>query len=295
MRSSFAFLNCLLLVSLTAQVHGQGRTITGTVLDTASSRPLPVVEVYLYHTSTGERSGKDGKFRVKNAGVGDTIVMLRRGGYVPIRTSLAGTLGNAVDLGTLYLRPVAGDTDQVAVDAFDLLVYPQLASFYRRRREIPQAYYFTRDEIERSGGRRASEVLRRNRALQNVCLKATPRPSSTDASPGATMYAESQSGDVDCGETAKRGTTYSGFRSGQTAPCGLEGYVNGRRSQLPLDDVQLKDILAIEVYPLASMTPREFGEGRCGAVVVWADGGAGVAGTTAEACPAPWCVGCGAR
>jgi hypothetical protein len=105
--------------------------------------------------------------------------------------------------------------------------------------------------------------------LQNICLKGKPHLTSTINSPGATMAAENQAALIDCGEVAKRGTTYSGFRSGQMAPCALEAYLDGRRTELMVDDLDLRSVIAIEVYPLASLTPGELGAGRCGAVSVW--------------------------
>jgi hypothetical protein len=226
--------------------------ITGALVDTASGKPLSGVDVFFYHQPTGQHSGKDGKFKVKAATVQDTVLIFRRSGYVPIQTSLSGTTGDNVDLGTLYLRPISGEADQVAVDAFELLVYPQLTGFYRHRREIPQAVFFTRDDILRLTGRQVSEVLRRTRALQNLCLK-------------------NRQGDVDCGEVAKRGTTYSGFRPGLTGggPCALEYYLDGQRGRQSVDDLEIGEVIAIEVYPQASLPPREFSDGRCGAVAVW--------------------------
>jgi hypothetical protein len=219
--------------------------LTGTLIDTLSGKPLSGAEIFFVTDPAGQKSGKDGRFSVKRRDGQGTTLIFRKSGYVPIR-AVASETG---DLGTLYLRPIKGDSDVVAVDAFDMLVYPGLASFYRRKRELTQAYFFTPEEVAR-GGRTVSDVIRRNRALSGLCLKQA-------------------TGDLDCGVSAKRGTTYSGFRSGEEAPCAVINYVDGKRTESDLDDLQISDVLAIEAYPLISMTPREFQDGRCGAVVVW--------------------------
>ncbi len=224
-------------------------TLTGTLVDTASGKPLSGAEIFFITDPSGQKSGKDGRFTVKARTAQETTLIFRKNGYVPVRASA----GDGTDLGMLYLRPIKGDTDIVAVDAFDLLVYPTLAPFYRRKREITQAYFFTPEEVAR-GGRMVSDVLRRNRALGNICLKQS-------------------TGELDCGVSAKRGTTYSDFRSGEAAPCAVVNYVDGKRSDASVDELQISEVLAIEAYPLASITPREFADGRCGAVVVWLGSG----------------------
>src|SRR5437667_5642488 len=93
----------VLLAAATAAppAQGQTRSITGIVVDTASRKPLAGADIYLYRAATGQRSGKDGKFQVKNARLQDTVVIVRRDGYVPIRVDVAtaSASGNALDLG----------------------------------------------------------------------------------------------------------------------------------------------------------------------------------------------------
>jgi hypothetical protein len=181
-------------------------------------------------------------------GPDDSVVVVRRFGYVPKWVSIPAGGQGEIDLGVIAIREVKNDGDRLAVEAEDLRLFPQLADFYRRRRAIRQGHFLTRDDLERSSARELSYALRRVSGLQNICLA-------------------DRQGAVDCGP-AREATTYSGFRSGER-PCTAEVWVNGVRVQDSADDFPVDRVIGVEAYTQAGTTPREFGVPRCGVVAVW--------------------------
>ena len=75
-------------------------------------------------------------------------------------------------------------------------------------------------------------------------------------------------GGLDCGINEKRGTTYSGFRSGESR-CAAAIWKAGAIAPGSLDETLVAHILAMEAYASAPTTPADFAGSRCGVVVLW--------------------------
>jgi len=222
----------------------QGNTITGTIIDSASSKPLAGALVYVGQTAPGKGTGKDGKFRVDNVGAG-AVVVVRHAGHVPKGITPPEAGG---DVGTLPLRAVKTDEDREAVDIGNKRVFPQLADFYSRRKALSAGFFFTPDDVELSGARQPSDVVRRATGLRNVCVV-------------------DRQGAADCGDPTKRGTTYSGFQ--ESGPCIAVIWTGGARARGALDEMAINDVLAIEAYAQPGSTPPDFAGSRCATIVVW--------------------------
>ncbi len=221
----------------------QQAVLVGTVLDSASNKPLADAVVYVGSTP-GEPTRKDGRFRVA-VGPG-AVVVVHRAGYVPRGVTLPAA---GDDAGTVVLHKVKTDEDRRVVEMETLRVYPRLSGFFQRKQQFTAGFFFSPEEIAVSGARQPSEILRRAQGLRNICL------------------ADRQDA-VDCGDPSKRGTTYSGFRSGEVQ-CAAAIWTPEGKARGALDDMLVDGILAIEVYPQPGSTPPEFAGSRCATVVVW--------------------------
>ena len=231
-----------------APLHAQTRIVTGLAIDSASTKPLAQAMIYVDAASAMVRTGKDGIFRYSVTTGGETPLVVRHSGYVPVRV-IVPDAESPVGLGKITLRKVATPDDQTAVDEEDLRLYPQLGDFFGRKKTKPQGVFFGPDEIGGDPGRRPTDVMRRGRGLRNFCV-ANPQ------------------GERDCGVQDKRGTTYSRFRSGESE-CVADIWASAGRFGGALDDILLKNILAMEVYLQRGSTPPQYARSECGAVVVW--------------------------
>src|SRR5438105_12907810 len=94
----------------------QERVVFGQVIDSVTGNPLPGAQAYLTTVRSDTRSEADGVFILRGDRIHDTVIVVRRIGYVPrsIVVSARARLP-AVDVGTVYLRPVATRLDEIAV------------------------------------------------------------------------------------------------------------------------------------------------------------------------------------
>lgn len=241
--------------ALAPALSGQTRTVTGLVMDSASRKPISDVLVYLDRTDTNRRTGKDGRFQIAAAPT-DTLVVVRRPGYVPGRVAVSPG-ADPLEVGTVYLRQVKTDADRAAVDAEDQRLHPELAAFYERKGRLPQGYFFAPDEVQRTGARQPSDLLRRTQGLRSLCVR-------------------DRQGEPDCGQQSGRGTRGTGLNAGFEASeptCLTAVWQDGALARIPLDDISMGEVLAVEAYANMGTTPPEFAGSRCGVVAVWTQPG----------------------
>lgn len=254
---------CLVAASWAVSLQAQEQGVTGILLDSVSRRPLEGASVY-FTTLPGEnRTGADGRFRLKVASPRDTLMVARRIGFVPTVFTVHLQPGVAVaDVGYLQLRPVATKLDQIAVQVEEVRRYPQLEGFYTRKEQLQGlGHFLTRDFIERAAAARTSDVLRNSHKLEVECGK----------SPGAQCFAASRRARETRLSRAPRDSTnvedisYS-FGTGR---CRMEVWVDGVRSPFELDMIPVDWIVGIEIYSGPATTPPAFGMGPCGVVAIW--------------------------
>jgi hypothetical protein len=240
--------------SLGAQViTPASRSVTGVVVDSVSGRPLDGAVLYFTGGAREHYAGRGGRFTIEDVGPADTLLVVRRIGSVPARVRVAFSPSAAVvDLGTITLRPVATELDRIAVEAEEVNRYPQLADFYRRKTSGHPGQFITREDVQRSGVRKPSEMLRRSEKVEIECPQDPVR-----------------SGDS-CLARNRRGRDVRLTPGGWTFDrCEMDLYVDGQRSTLKVDEVPLEWIAAIEVYSGTATTPPAFGQSRCGVIAVW--------------------------
>ncbi|MBI4421897.1 MAG: carboxypeptidase regulatory-like domain-containing protein [Gemmatimonadetes bacterium] len=237
------------------------RTVAGLVRDSVSGRPLSGAVLYVASRRDEHRSGGDGRFRIEHTTPQDTVLIARRIGYVPRRIGVPHSVSaTLIDVGEVYLRPVATELDRIAVEAEELRLYPHLADFYRRKQEeLPGGEFITREDIQRSGARKTSETLRRSAKIEMDC-------------PNVRL------GDDACTARNRRGRDIRlGAQTGNWSfdRCEMDLYLDGLRSTLKVDEVPLYLIAAIEIYASGATTPTVFGRGRCGVIAIWTTGARG--------------------
>lgn len=263
--------------ALAAQDEGApiDRTVTGVVFDSVAKRPVSGAVLYFLGRRDEFPTGPDGRFRITGVGIRDTLLVVRRIGFVPVRASVPYSASAiVVDLGLLRVRPVATPLDKIAVEVEEVHRYPQLSEFYRRKQSGAAGFFVTREEILRSGVRRTSEVLARAPRIELDCDNAVL-------------------GDERCTARSRRGRNIrrvpppqqagQGGRRTGAAPvvedtteltfgfdrCEMEVWVDGMRSSLKVDEIPLPWVAGIEVYTGLASTPPGFGSGRCGVVAIW--------------------------
>ncbi len=228
---------------LEAQIAPLIRTVSGVVVDSLSGRAIASAEVYFGRDGDVTESGPDGRFKVQ-AGEADTVVVVRRIGYVPVRLRIAASVSaTIIDVGRITLRPVATKLDRIQVEAEEVRLYPELADFYRRRHSLP-GHFITPEDLDRA--RLISDALRSIPSVQLSC------------------------GMGGCVAVSHR---VSGLFARK---CAMAIYIDGlRQADMGIDEIPVEWVAGIEVYSGPSTTPAEFGVGWCGTVVIWTKRGGG--------------------
>lgn len=238
----------------TLPAQGSGRAVSGTVVDSINGRPLSGAVLYLDGSRDEHRSGSNGRFLLEGVPAGSRTLVVRRIGYVPARVSVPDSpSASSVDVGTVPLRPVATELDRIAVEAEEVRLFPHMSDFYRRKQDkLPGGTFITRDEIQRSGVRRTSEMLTRSPRMQMDC-------------PNVRL------GDDQC--TARnrraRNNPFVNRDPEGADKCAMEVFIDGQRTSQKVDEIPLTWIAGIEMYPGPSTTPPAFGNGRCGVIAIW--------------------------
>lgn len=241
------------------------RTVFGQVLDSVTGRPLDRADVY-FTTLVGQaRTGPDGRFWLEGASTRDSVLVVRRIGYVARRVVVTPAARlRALDVGHVYLRPVATELDAIAVEAEEVRRYPVLEGFYQRRQAFSGlGHFFTREFIERTGALKTSDVLRRSHKLEVECGK----------NPGGQCAATSRRARETRLVVRPRDSTGTGAESEgvffEAGRCRMDVWVNGVRSPFDIDATPVDWIVGIEIYSGPATTPPVFGTGPCGVVAIW--------------------------
>lgn len=243
-------------VALTTALGAQAeRAVTGVVMDSVSGKPVRSSVLYFDSDRVEYHGDRDGRFSIAGLSIADTVLVVRSIGYVPrtVGIPFSGSAGS-FDVGEVYLKPVATKLDQIAVEAEEVRLHPQLADFYRRKQDALPGTFITRDDIRRSGARRTGEILQRSLKIQMDCPNV-------------------RVGDDACTARNMRGRDIRMARGGWTFDrCEMDIYVDAKRTSLKVDEIPLTWIAAIEVYGSPATTPTAFGVGRCGVIAIWTTG-----------------------
>ncbi len=272
-RRTSVWLALLVIVAGTARAHAQDRVVTGVVFDSLSGEPVAEATLYLQGRRDEYTADSYGRFRIAGVHEHDSLLVIRRIGYVPARVPLIhAPEALAIDLGTVRVKAVATRLDQIQVETEEVNRYPQLADFYRRKQGGRPGLFLTREEIARTGARRTSEMLRRTTKVEMDCA---PQFMGSDGcvarsrrgrqvqrmfSDAATGRNRQQNG-VQLPDTTE--ITFSAER------CQMEVWVDGMRSSLAVDEIPLQWVAGVEVYTGLAQTPAVFGHGACGVVAIW--------------------------
>jgi hypothetical protein len=229
------------------------RILKGTAVDSASNKPVAQAAIYVGRTARGQRTTKDGAFRV-SAPVERVLLVIRRPGYVPALLNVArDTAGAETDLGTARLRPVKTDADRAAVQAADVKAFPELARFYDDKERFHQGLFFTPDDLQRLGGNLV-DLIRQKPNFHFICYVNRKQ-------------------EWDCGQQFNRGPT-SVMRgnpsSAEQEPCPMEVWTNGGEPfRQTLDNIMVDAILAAEAYPNPGVTPGQYAGSPCAALILY--------------------------
>ncbi len=253
------------VLAVASAARAQERYVGGTVIDSVSGAALGGVSVY-FTTLPGEgRTTPDGRFRLTGHSMRDSVVVVRRIGYVPrtiIVTPAAPVLAT-VDIGEIYLRPVATQLDKIAVEVEEVRRFPQLDGFYERKNHLGGlGHFFTREVMERIPAARTSDIIRRSHKVEIECNKG-----------GAGLCAASSRRARETRFTLLTGRDSAGIEDvtlgSETSRCRMEVWVDGVRSPFDIDAIPVSWIVGIEIYSGPATTPPIFGEGACGVVAIW--------------------------
>lgn len=127
---SAALLCCFLSGEITAQT-GHQTTLTGTVHDANTARPLANANVFLDHTLRGTASSRDGRFTIAGVPAGDYQLVVSMMGYRTWRQKIAVRAGESIAL-QIRLQPRILQAPEVVITAPDEAAWrKQLARFKR--------------------------------------------------------------------------------------------------------------------------------------------------------------------
>lgn len=257
----FTLLNLLVGNAAAAQIVAPAeRVVSGRVVDSVSGRPLQRAILYFEGTNEEFRSGTDGHFRIERVRPLDTVMLVRQIGYVPVRVPVPFSISAAeVDVGRVWVRPVATKLDVIAVEAEQVRRYPQLEDFYRRKQLGLPGFFMTPDEIARASARRPSNLIERSVKVKTECNDVVNWQKGRGA----------QNSPADC---TARGSRPIGTGLMNVELCEMAIWIDGERSTMQVDDVPVGSIIALEVYSGPATTPTAFGSGHCGVVAIWTTG-----------------------
>lgn len=245
---------CALLGAVDGAVAQEGtRFLKGTAVDSTNNKPVSRAAIYVGRVAWGQRTAKDGTYRV-SAPVTPVLLTIRRPGYVPALITVAGDTADAeADLGTTRLWPARTDADRAAVQAADIRAFPELAHFYDDKANFPQGLFFTPDDLQRMGGNLV-DLLRLKPNFHFICY-------------------ENRKHEWDCGQQLGRGPTSimrGNPSSAEMEPCPLEVWTNGGEPfRQTLDNIVVDAILAAEAYPNPGVTPGRYAGSPCAALILY--------------------------
>lgn len=234
-----------ILLSLAAlspvRAQGSGATLTGFVR-TTSGAPIADAAILTRDLRVVAQSDTTGRFTVRELAPGSTTITIRRLGYEPREVSATLIAGTVLSLDVM-LREIAVALPGMLTTA-ETRVRRILTNFYRRRESGAGGHFLMRADIERRGAVRLSDMMR-------------------------TL------GGIDVRSAVSGRTTTRMARSVSIArDCPPDIWVDGVQVPgLNVDDIQPRDVEALEVYAGAATIPTEFRSRRanpqCGVIGIW--------------------------
>lgn len=238
---------------------GAAQVVGGTVLDSASARPVTGAHVVLLAPAgsmVDDRvTGADGAFMFRLPGAGDYLLRVSRLGYSTKITQPIGVDSTFAASVKLWLAPNAVPLDTLTIVAERIVVEKQLsflvdAGFYDRQR-MGFGYFFVRAQIDTLHPRVMSDMFYGLSRVQVVCRRL---------------------GLCDL-LTSSAGTMF--IRRSCSPSVVLDGLVlrvGGDSRGLWLDELfDPFNVEAIEVYPSPAGVPVQYAGymSPCGAIIAW--------------------------
>jgi hypothetical protein len=238
---------------------GQSQVINGRVLEVGSDRPIAGVSLRLYNdtkvTQAIAISDDGGGFTMRAPRPGHYQVRAERLGYT---TALSGLFEVRAEPHSLTIKlvpqPVALDTLEISAEA--LLLEPGFSQFTRRCK-AETAICFNAGRIGRSGAVKVSDVF--------------------ESIPGFAV--ELVGSVVSASQGSSRATTRVKSFHGWGCFKIFVDHHGGLMRGVDLNDIQLRDIAGIEVYPSYREVPKELRQSfwaaamwedrPCGVGIVW--------------------------
>ncbi len=259
------------LAALVLSVPGPvwGQSVGGRVLTGAPERPLSGAFVLLLDSAGAVTrvvvTDSAGMYAVLAPSDGLYNIRVRHGGYDMVTTAPLRLRSGESVLADLFLPQTVFVLDPVTVSASATTVptVGVLAGFYRRMAR-GWGHFITREEIQKRGARRISELLHGIpdlRVIQRSELESTIRI--------GTELSRVNIGPLSLGEDGMPEVV--GDMPLRCAPLlYVDGLKFGRVDEV-LDQVGPTEIEGIEIYRRSSEVPPEFGGiyARCGVIVVW--------------------------
>jgi hypothetical protein len=239
----FAVLLPALHVALVTRLVAQNETVSGSILDSLTHRPIAGAMVY---NQGGIRTESDGQghFVLRRIDPSRDVLMFRSVGYVPIAMRVpSGNQANEVNLGEILMTALPTRLDSISVTGRIGMDERFLAEF-NRRRMAAKGHFFTTGEIWQRNPMTTTELVRAVNGIQIDCYTGPCRPVS-------------------------RRLKRLNAQRGPDTVCPLRLMVDGQETSMSLDDIPPGWIGGMEVYVGAAQTPVEFGSKDCGIVVVW--------------------------
>lgn len=235
-----------------AQRRPPTRTLAVTVRDSASHRPVTGARVSLVSRDQLVALTDDAgnATLVSESAAPDTVVVVASG-FARYRRNLGRWTEDYLAI-EVSLRPAVQQLAGVAVTAAEVPARPtgRLADF-ERRRDLGKGRYILRDEIERRGNTRTSDLFRGMTGLR-VVDSASSRLIISSRSAQASLV--SRSANSDC-----------------VVPIAVDGVL--KEGSFQLDLLSPADIHGIEVYTGIGSIPPEFSSMQrnawCGLIIVW--------------------------
>jgi hypothetical protein len=133
----------------------------------------------------------------------------------------------------------------------DLKLYPHLATFYDHKARFRRGAFFGPDDLERSPGT-IPDLIRQQPGFREICVV-------------------NKLGELDCGKSDRGPTTIMG--SGKQAMaeerlCTVDVWTDDVGPERTLDEIPLRQLLALEAYPNPASSPQRLG-GKCASVRLW--------------------------
>jgi hypothetical protein len=132
MKNSLIVIAILLLQSLAYSAMAQGKTtITGTLLDSTTQKPLQYATIELYKGAVAAQplkatfSNEKGKFSISGIDSGNYVILFSHTGFVEKQQALTLTKADAIELNTIFLPQVSTALKTVVVTARKPLVEQQ--------------------------------------------------------------------------------------------------------------------------------------------------------------------------